>query len=103
MPSIAYRRCRRIVDLLLENGHLPEDVVKWDEIKQIIELEIVDDPRTVALYRNRLKRWGFLTEIRRTLFQINLLDRYGDPVTKQKRLESEKDVVERALGNDAQR
>lgn len=97
MPSVAYRRCRKIVDLLFEKGHLPEDIVKWDEIKQVIELEIADDARTVGLYRDRLKRWGFLTEVRRTLFLINVLDRYGNPITKQEKLQSEKDVVERAL------
>lgn len=102
MPSVAYRRCRRIVELLLQRDHLPNDILRWGEIKEIIELEVADDPRTVILYGERLKRWGFLTEIRRALFQINALDRYGNPMTKQEQLKSTKEIVENVL-NGSQR
>jgi len=97
-PSVAYRRCRRIIELLIQNDHLPEDTVEWNEIKQIIELEIADDPRTVNLYRQRLKRWGFVTEVRLTLFRINPLDRYGNPITKQEKLKKDSEIVGKALG-----
>ncbi len=100
MPSVAYRRCRKIIELLFNENHLPDDIVQWEEVKQIIEMEIADDPRTVKLYRCRLKRWGFLTEIRRKLFKINTLDRYGNPITLQKTLKSTREIVNKALPVD---
>jgi len=97
MPSVAYRRCRKIIELLFREGYLPDDIVRWEEVKRIIELEIADDPRTVTHYRRRLKRWGFLTEVRRKLFKISVLDRYGNPITIQEQLKSEKEIIEKAL------
>jgi hypothetical protein len=101
MTSVGYRRCRKIVEMLLQNDHLPDDIVKWDEVKSLIEREIADDPRTVTLYRNRLKKWGFLTEVRRALFRINCLDRYGNPVTIQQELKTE-EIIKRAFNGNPQ-
>jgi hypothetical protein len=102
MASIAFRRCRKIIGLLFEKNYMPDDVLRWQtEIKPLVEREIADDPRTVALYRKRLVRWGFLTLGGRGLFRLNRLDRYGNPLTYQDTLKSTKETVEKAIETKA--
>jgi len=101
MPSIPYRRCQRIIEILLrEKNYMVNDIIRWSELKEIIELEVAGDPRTLELYRKRLLKWHFLTKTRQQLYKINPLDPHGHPITTQTQVKSTMEALKNALEVD---
>ncbi len=74
-----------------------DDIIRWNELKEVIELEIAGDPRTIELYIKRLLKWKFLTETRRNLYRINQQDTNGHPIAADRQLKSTREALENAL------
>lgn len=89
MVTVCFRRCKKLMNILAEDGYLSGCQILWTDLKEYIERWIGADPRTVAAYRKRLVAWGFLKPVHlgRGIFQIATRDKHGHPITQQTKLE----------------
>lgn len=78
--SILYRRCRQVVDKMLEDGFTTVERVRWIDIEPYIAMYCGADPRTLDKYRHYITYFGFFKECQHAIFEWCERDKFGNPV-----------------------
>lgn len=82
--SIVYRRCQQVIGDMLHDGYGVFEKLNWRTIESYVAMRCGADPRTLEKYRGYFVYFGFLTQVRPTIFEWNERDKFGNPVkTKQ--------------------